>query len=55
MNLHKPSMAVFLVSLILAVLALVGAVGFVPLLRTYDVWIALIGYVVLAGGTLVEM
>ena len=55
MNLHKPSMVVFLISLVLAVLALIGAVSSVSFLSKYDIWIALVGYVVLAVGTLVEM
>ena len=55
MNLHKPTMAVFVISLVLAVLALIGAIASVPFLSRYDVWIALVGYVVLALGTLVEM
>jgi len=42
----------------IAVLALLGAIGVitsVPFLSIYAVWLALIGYVVLAVGTLVEM
>jgi hypothetical protein len=58
MNLHKPTMVVFWISLVLAVLALLGAIGAitsVAYLSSYAVWLALIGYVVLAVGTLVEM
>jgi hypothetical protein len=54
MNLHKPTMAVFLVSLVIAVLALIGAITSLPFLSRYDFWIALLAYVVLAVGTLVE-
>ena len=55
MKLHTPTMPVFVVSLVLAVLALIGATGSLPFLNTYDVWIALIGYVVLAVGTVMKM
>ena len=55
MNLHKPNMVVFLISLVLAVLGLIGAITSVAYLSSYAVWLALIGYVVLAVGTLVEM
>ena len=55
MNLHKPNMAVFVISLVLAVLGLIGAITSVAYLSSYAVWLALIGYVVLAVGTLVEM
>ena len=56
MNLHKPNMVVFLISLVLGVLGLIGAItSSVAFLSTYAVWLALIGYVVLAAGTLVEM
>jgi hypothetical protein len=54
MNLHKPTMAVFLVSLVIAVLALIGAITSFSFLSRYDFWIALLAYVVLAVGTLVE-
>ena len=54
-ELHKPTRMVFLISLVLAVLGLIGAITSVAFLSTYAVWIALIGYVVLAVGTLVEM
>jgi hypothetical protein len=55
MNLHKPNMVVFLISLVLAVLGLIGVITSVAYLSSYAVWLALIGYVVLAVGTLVEM
>jgi hypothetical protein len=55
MKLNTPTMPVLAVSLVLAVLALIGATGSLPFLNTYDVWIALIGYVVLAVGTVMKM
>jgi hypothetical protein len=55
MNLNAPTMPVFVASLVLAVLALIGAIGILPFLGAYAVWIALIGYVVLAVGTVVKM
>ena len=55
MKLHAPSMAMFWVSLILAVLALIGAVVTIRGLTHYGVWLALIGYVVLAVGTVAKI
>jgi hypothetical protein len=55
MKLNAPTMIVFLVSLVLAVLALIGAVASVRFLSHYGVWIALLGYVVLAVGTVMKM
>jgi len=47
---------VFVISLVLGVLGLIGAIApSVAFLGRYDVWLALVGYVVLAVGTLVEM
>jgi hypothetical protein len=55
MKLNAPTMPVFAVSLVLAVLALIGAIVSVRFLSHYGVWIALIGYVVLAVGTVMKM
>ena len=55
MNLNAPTMPVFVASLVLAVLALIGAITSVRFLTHYDVWIALLAYVVLAVGTVMKM
>jgi hypothetical protein len=54
-ELYKPTMPVFLILLVLAVRRLMGAITSVAFLSTYAVWLAVIGYVVLAVGALVEM
>jgi hypothetical protein len=55
MKLNTPTMPVFVVSLVLALLALIGAVVSVRFLSHYAVWLALIGYAVLAVGTVMKM
>jgi hypothetical protein len=53
MNLSAPSTAVFIVSLILAALALIAALGVeIPFISAYTVWVAIAAYVVLAVGNL---
>jgi hypothetical protein len=50
MNLHKPSKAVFLIAVALAVLALVGFFLTIPVLTRYNFWFALAGFLLLALG-----
>jgi hypothetical protein len=50
MNLHKPSQAVFLIALALAVLALVGFFLTIPVITQYNFWLALAGFLLLALG-----
>jgi hypothetical protein len=50
MNLHKPSKAVFLIAVALAVLALVGFFLTIPVLTQYNFWFALAGFLLLALG-----
>ncbi len=53
MNLSAPSTAVFIVSLILAALAVIAALGVeIPFVSTYTAWVAIVAYVVLAVGNL---
>ena len=54
-ELNAPTMAVLVVSLVFAVLALIGAVVPAGLISRLDVWIALLGYVVLAVGVAAKM
>lgn len=55
MNLSAPTTPVFLISLILAVLALVGNfVPNIPFVSQYEFWIAIIAYVVLMVGNLAK-
>jgi hypothetical protein len=54
MNLNAPTQLVFIISLIIAVLALVGHFVNVPFVTQYQFWLAIIGYVVLATGCVMK-
>ena len=53
-DLHTPTMPIFLVSLVLAVLALLGYFVVIPYITLYGFWIAIIAYVVLAVGNVMK-
>jgi hypothetical protein len=53
-NLHAPSMLIFVVSLVLAVLALLGYFVTIPYITLYGFLLAIIAYVVLALGNVVR-
>jgi len=50
MNLSPPTTAVFVISLILAVLAVIGQFAHIPVISDYDFWVAIIAYIILAVG-----
>ena len=50
MNLSPPTVAVFVISLILAVLAVIGQFATIPLISQHDFWVAIIAYVIIAVG-----
>jgi hypothetical protein len=50
MTLHAPAMWVFILSLVLVVLAVVGVFVEIPYLSMYAFWVAVLAYVVLARG-----
>ena len=50
MTLHAPAMWVFILSLVLIVLAVVGIFIEIPYLSMYAFWVAVLAYVVLALG-----
>jgi len=54
MNLSAPTQVVFIISLILAVLALIGHFVNIPIVTQYQFWIAIAGYVVLAAGCMMK-
>jgi hypothetical protein len=54
MNLSPPTTAVFVISLILALLAIVGKFGAIPFITEHGFWVAVIAYVVLAVGNLLR-
>ena len=54
MGLHAPSKGWFIASLIIAVIALVGALSPIPYITAYGIWVALLAYVVLVIGNLAQ-
>jgi hypothetical protein len=50
MNLSPPTTAVFIISLILALLAIIGTFVAIPLISANAFWVAIIAYVILAVG-----
>jgi uncharacterized protein (DUF983 family) len=52
MNLTPPSTAVFVISVILAALAIIGKFVAIPFISEHAFWVAVIAYVVLAVGNL---
>jgi len=50
MTLHAPAMWVFILSLILVVLAVVGIFVEIPYLSMYAFWVAVLAYVVVVLG-----
>lgn len=54
MNLSAPTMPVFLISLILAILALLGVFVAIPFVTPNAFWIAIIAYIVLMVGNLAK-
>ncbi len=50
MNLSPPTTAVFVISLILAVLAIIGQFASIPLITDHGFWAAIIAYFILAVG-----
>lgn len=55
MRLSAPTQVVFIVSVILVILALIGQfVPTVPFISVYKFWLAIAGYVVLASGCLMK-
>jgi hypothetical protein len=54
MNLNAPTQLVFIISLIIAALALIGYFVNVPFVTQYQFWFAIVGYVVLAAGCVMK-
>jgi hypothetical protein len=52
MNLSPPSTVVFIISLILAALAVIGKFAPIPFITDHGFWVAVVAYVVLAVGNL---
>lgn len=54
MELNAPAMPLFIVSLIIAVLGLIGHLIVLPVLTPLSFWLAIVAYVVLAVGCLMK-
>src|ERR1017187_4765517 len=54
MNLHTPSVPVFVISLVLAALALIGHFALIPFITLYGFWLAIIAYLILAAGIVMK-
>jgi hypothetical protein len=50
MNLSPPTTAVFIISAILAVLAIIGTFAPLPFISDHAFWVAIVAYVILAVG-----
>jgi hypothetical protein len=53
-NLNAPSRVIFLVSLALAIIALLGALVIIPVVTQYAFWLATLAYIVLALGVIMK-
>jgi hypothetical protein len=54
LNLSAPTTPMFLISVVLAVLALLGKLVLLPFITIYGFWLALIAFAVLAVGCLMK-
>jgi hypothetical protein len=54
MRLNAPTQMVFLISLALAVLALIGHFVSIPYLTVYQFWVAIVAYAVLAAACVMK-
>jgi hypothetical protein len=54
MNLNAPTQVVFIISLIIAVLALIGNFVLVPFVSEFKFWFAIVAYVVLAAACVLK-
>ena len=54
MRLNAPTFIVFVISLVLAVLALLSALVPIPIVSAYPFWILLIAYLVLVAGNMLK-
>ncbi len=52
MNLSPPTTAVFIISTVLAVLAIIGTFVAIPFISGNAFWVAIIAYIILAAGNL---
>lgn len=54
MNLSAPTKPIFLISLVLAILAVIGVFAPIPFVSGNGFWVAIIAYVVLLAGNIAK-
>ncbi len=54
MKLHAPAIWLYVVALIIAVIAVVGVFTPIPYITLYGFWVAILAYVVLALGNILD-
>jgi hypothetical protein len=54
MDLHAPAMWVFVLSLVLAILAVISEFVPIPFVSMYGFWVAIVAYIVLALGNVLK-
>lgn len=54
MNLSAPNQVVFWIAVIIAVLAIIGMFVTIPVITPYAFWVAILAFVILAGGVLMK-
>jgi hypothetical protein len=52
--LNAPTQMIFLISLVLAILAVLGLFVTIPFVSIYAFWVAIIAYIVLAAGCVMK-
>lgn len=54
MNLNAPSQTLFIVAVVIAVIALLGAIIAIPFVSQYAFWILLIAFIILVAGVMMK-
>jgi Na+(H+)/acetate symporter ActP len=54
MNLNAPSQTLFIVAVVIAVVALLGAIIAIPFVSAYAFWILLLAFIILVAGVMMK-
>lgn len=54
MTLNAPTQTMFIVAVVIAVIALLGAIIAIPFVSTYAFWILIIAFIVLSAGVVMK-
>jgi len=54
MTLNAPSQTMFIVAVVIAVIALLGAIVSIPFVSTYAFWILIVAFIVLAAAVMMK-